>query len=192
MSAQTALVVIDVQRGILALPNLARKKEIDRALDEAVGRIAGLIEKARTASVPVIYVQHDGGPGHRLEPETSGWPIRPEITPRPGEPVIRKRACDAFYDTTLDRELGAAGITQLVVAGCMTQYCVDTTVRRAVSAGYDIVLVADGHMTADTNTLRFEQIIAHHNAILDGFDAGRHEVRACPSAEIRLSRTSST
>jgi nicotinamidase-related amidase len=185
-AAKTALLVIDVQRGILDDPNLARKKEIDRALDETVARIAGLIEKARTASVPVIYIQHDGSPGHRLEPETSGWPIRPEIAPRPSEPVIHKRACDAFFETTLDAELAAAGITQLVICGCMTQYCVDTTVRRAVGLGYDVVLAADGHTTADTGTLRFEQIIAHHNALLDGFDAGEHEVRVCPSSEIRL------
>jgi len=185
-AAKTALLVIDVQRGILDDPTLARKKEIDQALDETVARIAELIERARTASVPVIYVQHDGGRGHRLEPGTSGWPLRPEIAPQPGERVIRKRACDAFFETTLAAELAAAGIGRLVICGCMTQYCVDTNVRRSVSLGYDVVLAADGHMTADTGTLGFEQIIAHHNALLDGFDAGEHEVRVCPSSEIRL------
>jgi hypothetical protein len=59
-------------------------------------------------------------------------------------------------------------------------------VRRAVSLGYDVVLAADGHTTADTETLRFEQIVAHHNALLDGFEAGEHEVRVCASAEIRF------
>jgi nicotinamidase-related amidase len=101
---------------ILDDPNLARKKQIDRALDETVARIAGLIERARTASVPVIYVQHDGGRGHRLEPGTSGWPLRPEIAPRPGEPVIHKRACDAFFETTLAVELAAAGIERLGIS----------------------------------------------------------------------------
>ena len=185
-AAKAALLVIDVQRGILALPNLSRKKEIDQALDATVVRIAGLIDRARAASVPVIYIQHDGGPGHRLEPGTSGWPLRLEITPQPGERVIHKLACDAFFETTLGAELAAAGIKQLVICGCMTQYCIDTTVRRAVSLGYDVILAADGHTTADTRTLRFEQIIAHHNALLDGFDAGEHEVRVCPAAEIRL------
>jgi nicotinamidase-related amidase len=182
--AKAALVVIDVQRGILEIPTLARKKETDRALDETVGRIAGLIARARVASVPVIYIQHDGSPGHRLEPGTSGWLLRPEIAPQPGERVIHKRACDAFFETTLGAELAAAGIQRLVICGCMTQYCVDTTARRAVSLGYDVVLAADGHMTADTDTLRFEQIIAHHNALLDGFDAGEHEVHVRPSAEV--------
>ncbi len=185
-AAKTALVVIDVQRGILALPNSAREQEVAQALDKTVMRIAGLIERARTASVPVIYIQHDGSPGHRLEPGTSGWPLRAEIAPQPSEPVIRKRACDAFFETTLDAKLAAAGVTRLVICGCMTQYCIDTTVRRAVSLGYDVILAADGHTTADTGTLPFEQIIAHHNALLDGFDAGEHEVCVRPSSEIRL------
>ena len=107
-AANTALLVIDVQRGILDIPNLTRKKEIDQAFEATVLRIAGLIERARTACVPVIYVQHDGGPGHRLEPDTSGWPIRSEIAPRPGERVIHKGACDAFFGTPSDsyNELG--------------------------------------------------------------------------------------
>ncbi|MGB8010366.1 MAG: cysteine hydrolase family protein [Terriglobales bacterium] len=185
-AAKTALLVIDVQRGIVDDPSLVRKKEINQALDDTVARIAGLIVRARAASVRVIFVQHDGSRGHRLEPGTSGWPLRPEIAPQAGEPVIRKRACDAFFETTLGAELAAAGITRLVICGCMTQYCVDTTVRRAVSLGYDVVLAADGHMTADMGGLRFEQIIAHHNAVLDGFDAGEHRVRVFPSAEIRF------
>jgi nicotinamidase-related amidase len=68
----------------------------------------------------------------------------------------------------------------------MTQYCIDTTVRRAVSLGYDVILAADGHTTADSQVLPFEQIVAHHNSVLDGFDAGGREVRVCPSSEILL------
>jgi nicotinamidase-related amidase len=185
-AARAALLVIDVQNGILADPKLVRQKEIDRALDETVHRIAGLIDKARAASVPVVYVQHNGGPGHRLEPNTPGWPIRAEIAPRPGDPVIHKRACDSFFETDLGTELEAAEVGRLVICGCMTQYCVDTTVRRAVSLGYDVVLVADGHMTSDTKTLQFEQIIAHHNTLLDGFDAGEHSVQVHPARQIRF------
>lgn len=185
-SEQTALVVIDVQRGILDFPGLTRKQEINQALDETIVRIRSLLDRARQARIPVIFVQHDGGPGHRLEPGTPGWPIRAEVTPRPEEPVIHKRACDAFFETRLQEELAARNIRQLLIAGCMTQYCIDTSVRRAVSLGFDVLLASDGHTTADTPTLRFEQIIAHHNAVLDGFDAGRHEVRVVPSSEIRF------
>jgi nicotinamidase-related amidase len=185
-SEQTALVVIDVQRGILDDPAQTREKAVRQAFDGTVLRIRSLLDRARQTRIPVIFVQHDGGPGHRLEPGTPGWLIRAELTPRAEEPVIRKRACDAFFDTRLQEELAARNIRQLVIAGCMTQYCIDTSVRRAVSLGFDVLLASDGHMTADTPTLRFEQIIAHHNAVLDGFDAGKHEVRVVPSSEIRF------
>jgi nicotinamidase-related amidase len=183
---KTALVVIDVQCGILNDPHLQRKQETGKALDETVERIAGLIARARAASVAVIYIQHDGGAGHRLEVNTAGWLLRPEIAPSSGEPVIHKRACDAFFETTLAAELSGRGIGRVIIAGCMTQYCIDTTVRRAVSSGYDVVLVADGHMTTDAGSLRFEQIIAHHNALLDGFDAGEHEVRVRASSGVQM------
>jgi len=101
-----------------------------------------------------------------------------------GEPVIHKTACDAFFETSLAAELESHKIGRLIVAGCMTQYCIDTSVRRAVSLGYDVTLVADGHMTADSGGLRFEQIIAHHNALLDGFDAGDHSARVVPLDQI--------
>jgi len=183
---RTAVVVIDVQNGILAGAGDDRRAETASALDATVGRISGLLRRARAAGVPVFYVQHDGGPGSPLQPHTQAWEIRAEIAPKPGEPVIRKRACDAFFETPLDTDLAALGVKRIVVAGCMTQYCVDTSVRRAVSLGYDVVLAADGHSTADAGNLRFEQIIAHHNGVLDGFDAGSHAVRVCPISEIQL------
>jgi nicotinamidase-related amidase len=179
-----AVVIIDVQNGILADPNLVRPDATRAALDAVVARIATLLTQARARDVPVLFVQHDGPTGHRLQKGSPGWLIRPEIAPAPGEPIIHKTACDSFFETTLAAELEARQIRQLIVAGCMTQYCVDTSVRRAVSLGYDVTLVADGHMTADTGPLTFEQIIAHHNFVLDGFDAGSHSVRVVPLDQI--------
>jgi len=178
--AQDAVVVIDVQNAILDLPGTQRRREIHAALDALVGRIAILIGRARQRNVPVIFVQHDGPSGHRLERGVPGWQIRQEILPAPGEPIVHKTACDAFFETTLGLELTSGKIDRLIVAGCMTEYCVDTTVRRAVSLGYDVTLVSDGHMTADSGALMFDQIIAHHNSLLDGFDAGNHSVRVVP------------
>lgn len=183
----TALVIIDVQKAILSAPDVPRPKETADAMDSMVERIAGLLAKARTAGTPVIFVQHDGPPGRRLELNSKGWEIRDEIAPQPGEPVIHKRACDAFFETGLEAELQRRGIRRLLVAGAMTDYCVNTTVRRAVSQGYDVVLAADGHMTQDSASgLRFEQIIAYHNELLDEFDAGAHSVTVLPISKIQL------
>lgn len=180
----TAVIVIDVQRAILEGKGGARQAETDAALDVTVGRIAELIGRARAAGVPVVFVQHDGGPGHRLAVGTKGWEIRDEIAPLNGEPVIRKTACDSFWETALKSTLDGLGAEHLVVAGCMTQFCVDTTVRRAVSLGFNVTLAGDGHMTTGSGGLTFEQIIAHHNGLLDGFDAGEHSVTVSPTAAI--------
>lgn len=181
-----ALVIVDFQQAILEGLGGNREGETRVALDATVQRIASLLARARSSGVPVIHIQHDGAAGHRLEPSQPGWAIRQEVVPNASEPVVRKQACDAFFETSLETELAKHGIKRIVVAGCMTQYCVDTTVRRAVSLGYDVTLPADGHMTADANGLTFEQIIAHHNATLDGFEAGLHAVEVIPAAEIQF------
>jgi len=74
-----------------------------------------------------------------------------------------------------------------VVAGCMTEYCIDTTCRRAVSAFRNVVLVSDGHTTGDSGALGFQQIVDHHNRVLDGFSAGRWSVKTVPAAEVEWS-----
>jgi nicotinamidase-related amidase len=189
-AAPTALVVIDVQNAILRGIGGARVAETERAFEAVVARIASLQARARAASLPVILVQHDGEPRHRLAVGTEGWLIRGELAPHPGEAVVHKKSCDSFFETDLALQLASRGIEpgigRLVIAGCMTEYCVDTTCRRAVSLGYDVTLAADAHMTADAGALTFEQIIAHHNALLDGFDAGSKIVTVTPSADFEL------
>jgi nicotinamidase-related amidase len=163
---------------------------MERAFEATVARIAQLQTRARAAGLPVVLVQHDAEPGHRLATGSAGWLIRSELAPHPGEAVVHKKSCDSFFETDLADQLAARGIHpgagRLVIAGCMTQYCVDTTCRSAVGRGYDVTLAADGHMTADSGALGFEQIIAHHNDLLDGFDAGNKTVTVTPIAAIAL------
>lgn len=172
----TALIIIDVQNAILDGFPGPRGDAARANLDRTVERVAELLGRVRAAEMAVVHVQHDGGPGERLERGKPGWQIRAELAPWPGESVINKTACDAFYQTGLEAELRRAGIDRLIVAGCMSQYCIDTSVRRAISLGFDVTLASDGHATADSGDLRFDQIIAHHNRLLDGFDAGPNKV----------------
>ena len=181
----TALMIIDVQNAIVrGRGSPARQPAIDAALDAMVGRLAELQRAARAARTPIIMIQHDGTPDHRLATGTEGWQIRPELAPVASDAVVHKESCDSFHDTHLQQRLRERGITRLIVGGCMTQFCVDTSCRRAVSMGYDVTLLGDGHMTADMGDLKFEQIIAHHNAVLDGFDAGKHAIQIATSATI--------
>ncbi|HSB09229.1 MAG TPA: cysteine hydrolase family protein [Blastocatellia bacterium] len=179
MIENSTLLIIDVQVGIIEGFSAYRGRDV---LDQ----INNLRAKARAADIPIIYIQHDGGPGHPLEPGSQAWAIHPDIKPQPEDPIIRKRASDSFFETTLERELEARGIKHLIVTGCMTEYCVDTTSRRAVSMGYDVTLVSDAHTTIDNKLLTAPQIIAHHNALLDGFDAGSHCITVKPANELNL------
>jgi nicotinamidase-related amidase len=179
MSGNTALVIIDVQVGIIDGFRAYRGREV-------LEQINNLLAKARGAKIPVIYVQHDGEAGHPLEVGSDGWQIHPAIKPRDEDLIIRKRASDSFFETNLQRELEARGIENLIVAGCMTEYCVDTTSRRAISVGYDVTLVSDAHTTIDNKLLTAAQIIAHHNSLLDGFDAGSHMITVTPADEVNF------
>lgn len=178
----TALVVIDVQVGILPEAG-SERPAVRQRFDTVRGRIAGLIHEARRQGLPVIFVQHDGPPAHRLERGTPGWEICADLGRTDRDVVVSKTACDSFYETDLQEILTRRGIRHLVVGGLMTQYCVDTTCRRAVSLGYDVTLAADAHTTADMPSLTVEQIVGHHNALLDGFDAGAAVIRVRPSSD---------
>ena len=182
MPTDAALLIIDAQVAILDGETPAH------ARDEVLAHIGELLAGARAAGVPVVYVQHDDATYEPMTPGNPGWQIHPAVAPLPGERVVRKRACDAFYGTPLRAELDVLGVTRLVVAGCETDYCVDTTVRRALSLDYDVVLAADAHTTTSGsdggNGLTAAQIITHHNATLAGFSNPTREVVVKPTSEI--------
>lgn len=182
---KTALLVIDVQNDIVAgMGTPEGQPAIDRALDEIVIRLCDLREKAHKAGIPVVMVQHDGGPGDELERGIAGWEIREELALQPGDILVEKRSCDSFHETELHTLLQQQDISHLVIGGCQTQYCIDTTVRRAVSFGYDVSLIGDAHTTGDTASLKFADIVAHHNETLNGFKAGNARVRVLLTADI--------
>jgi nicotinamidase-related amidase len=160
-----ALLVIDVQCGMFANP--ASPPHEGEAI---VARTAGLIERARAAGTPVIYVQHDGGPSNPLALGKPGFPFRPELAPRPEDPVVVKHHCSAFQDTELAEILALRGIDHLTICGMQTEFCVDTSCRAAYERGFKVTLVSDAHTTFDGPVLPAEAIIRHHNALLgDGF-----------------------
>jgi nicotinamidase-related amidase len=165
MDNKTALLVIDVQVG-----NFEENSPVYNG-DELLSTIVGLIHQARAGAIPVLYIQHCGPEGAIDQPDTPGWEIHPAIAPIKGEVVVQKRNPDAFQDTSLQRELQSMGIKKLIIAGLQTEYCVDTTCRRAYSLGYDVILVKDAHSTWDTDLLPASQIIAHHNDVLGGWFA---------------------
>lgn len=156
-----ALLIIDVQRGMFGTAAPYHGAQV-------VSRIAKLIARARTARVPVFYVQHDGGPGDAFDKNGPGFDVCSEVAPAPNDSITVKRKNSAFYQTDLDEKLKAAGVDALVVCGMQTEYCVDATVRSAFERGYRVTIAADAHTTFDSDILPAATIIAHTQHIWNG------------------------
>lgn len=176
---RAALVVVDVQQGLI--------EGFEDDWRDVLTVISDLASRARDAQTPVVLIQHCGATaGHPLHPSTSGWALHPAIDPQPGDLRVKKRWSDAFRDTDLDTLLRAASVTRVVLVGAQTEYCVDTTTRRAVSLGYNVDLVADGHTTSENGLLSRDQIIAHHNQTLGNLATQRVKLCVLPSAGLRF------
>ena len=134
----------------------------------------------------MIFIQHDGPPGDPHHPDEPGWRLLPTLEIKPDDTVVHKTSCDAFLHTTLDDVLRETGIDRLIITGCATDYCVDTTVRSALARGWPTIVPSDGHTTVDRPHLSATQIIAHHNAIWADFLAPKGPARVCLCTEVRV------
>ena len=153
-----ALLIIDVQQALCEGPIAA----FDCA--GVIGRINALARAARAAGAPVIWVQHeDGGP---LVYGAPGWQLADGLQAQPADLRLRKTTTDAFHRTELEALLKARGVDTLIVCGMHTEFCVDTTCRRALALGWPVLLAQDAHTSAGNAVLPPEQVIAHHNATL--------------------------
>ncbi len=176
MSQGTALLVIDMQVGLVS--GAHRESEV-------VGTIATLLAKARSCGTLVVYLQHESHDFAPLRRGTPTWQIHRDIAPAEGDLVIPKRASDSFYETPLRRELEARGVRHIVVTGMITEACVDTTSRAALSLGYDVTLVEDAHTTWN-GRLPAAQIIEHHNATLADLVHPDHTIEVKPAEAVNF------
>jgi nicotinamidase-related amidase len=150
----TALVVIDVQQGVVA--DACRREEV-------IANIAALLDKAREAGTAIVWVQHSDA---ELERGSAKWEYVAELQRHDGEPLVHKNYGDSFEDTTLEAELAAADVGHLVVTGAQTDACIRSTIHGAFARGYDVTLVGDAHTTSDLSAFGApppEQVIAHTN-----------------------------
>jgi nicotinamidase-related amidase len=97
---------------------------------------------------------------------------------------LRKTASDSFHQTDLDAALKRLGVRRLVICGFQSEFCVDTTTRRALALGYEVLLVDDGHSTLDNEVLTAAQISRHHNVTLANISSFGARALAMPAAEI--------
>lgn len=150
----TALLVIDVQNGVMA-------SSINR--DSVIANIKSLVDKARSEDVPVVWVQHnDKG----LPRESEVWQYVPELQREEAEPLVHKSYGDSFEGTDLETRLAELGVGRLVVTGAQTDMCIRSTIHGGFARGYDVTLVADAHTTEDLSEWGApppDKVIAHTN-----------------------------
>jgi len=176
---KTALLVIDVQHALCVGDWAAFD------IDGVVDRINAVARQARATGAPVLFVQHEeaGGP---LAFDTGGWQLDARLDVEPRDLRLRKTGSDSFHETELSSRLQSLGITDLVVCGLQSEFCVDSTVRGALSRGYPVTLVSDGHSTVDNGVLSAAAISAHHNTTLSHLGSYGPRCTATPAAQVRF------
>ncbi|QDL39076.1 cysteine hydrolase family protein [Rhodoferax sediminis] len=156
---KTAVLVIDMQQGLCE----GEGKAFD--CEGVIERINRVTRKARRAGAPVIFVQHESTAGY-LEYETPAWQFATGLKVEAGDIRVRKATPDSFLRTNLEAVLKQHCVESIVLCGMHTEFCVDTTTRRALALGYPVTLVEDAHTSAGNAALTPQQVIAHHNATL--------------------------
>ena len=167
--AHSALVVVDMQRDFCHPGGAFDRLGVDISMyPPVIPRIASLLQGARAAGVQVIYIQMTVLPGRKSESPAQirfnlrmhlaeaggealgytadgsvGQEILPELAPVDGDLVVKKYRSSAFWGTNLDLLLRSNGIKSLIVAGCTTEGCVESTARDALFNDYYVVVVED-------------------------------------------------
>ncbi|HUN21740.1 MAG TPA: isochorismatase family protein [Anaerolineales bacterium] len=153
---KTALLVVDAQVGVLR--NAWQKQERVAKLQQAVLR-------ARSAGMPVIWVQHADS---ELVPGSADWQWEPPLAPAEGELHIEKQFNSSFEQTPLADALKQMGITHILLGGAATNWCIRATAYGALERGYDLTLLKDAHTTEslvfdDGTVISAENIITELN-----------------------------
>lgn len=173
-----ALVVIDVQNAVVT-------GAYER--DAVVSNIHNLVDRARDAGVPVVWVQHSS---QHMEAGSEGWELVPELKRHESEPLVAKTFADSFEDTTLEEVLSTGRIGSLVVTGAQTDECIRSTIHGAIVRGYDVTLVADAHTTEDLSEYGAptpDKVIAHTNLYWSNHTAPGRTAGVVDTADVSFS-----
>ncbi len=155
-----ALIVIDLQKGILGIPTVHPSTGI-------VARSAQLAQAFRQRGLPVFFVNVTGRPPGRtdapprnMQPPADWSDLAPDLGVQPSDHTISKQRWGAFIGTSLHADLQALGVTQIVLTGVATTAGVESTARSAYDHGYNVAIVVDAitDRDADTHNYAVEKI----------------------------------
>ncbi|RFU47663.1 isochorismatase family protein [Paraburkholderia sp. DHOC27] len=157
LDPNTALIVIDLQKGILALPTA-------HPTGPVVEQAATVLDAFRKRHLPVVLVNVAGvAPGRNEQPRsTHGFPadwadLAPELKQQADDHLVTKHTWGAFTNTDLEQYLKSKGVTQVVIVGVATSIGVESTARYASELGLNITLAVDAMTDLNAD--------AHHNSI---------------------------
>ena len=150
LDPKTALIVVDLQRGVVGLPTVHPIKNI---IDNTVK----LLEAFRIHNLPVVLVRVTGAPSGRTEKSRGPLADRPsdwadligELNQQPTDHVVTKQTRGAFMNTDLHDYLQEEGVTQVVIVGVSTGSGVESTARQAHEHGYNVMLAIDAMSDLD-------------------------------------------
>jgi nicotinamidase-related amidase len=161
LDERAALVVIDLQNGVVAMPAGPHSPA------EVVARTVDLADAFRAHGLPVVFVRvtaapdwSDFAPGRTESPRRGmarpeGWDrVVDDLAGHPDDVVVTKRNPGAFHGTDLDLQLRRRGVTQIVLTGIATTSGVESTARAAYDHGYNVALVTDAMADGDADNHR--------------------------------------
>ena len=143
LDPETALIVVDLQRGIVGFP-------FTHPITEVIDQTRALVDAFRRNELPIVLVNVAGrAPGRteqpaRVQAMPEGWTdLIPELDPQPSDILVTKRTWGAFAGTDLESRLKQKSVTQVVVAGVATGTGVESTARQAYEQGFNVTLAVD-------------------------------------------------
>ena len=142
LDPNTALVVIDIQKGVVGLPSV-------HPMAGVVANCVSLAKAFRKANRPVVLVNVAGAPAGRADKKFSmnpppGWDeLVPELDRQPSDILVTKYTPGAFHGTGLDLQLRRRGVTEIVLCGVSTSSGVESTARAAYEHGYTVAVAID-------------------------------------------------
>jgi nicotinamidase-related amidase len=150
ISMKYAMIVVDVQQA------LVNEGLYDK--DSFIANIQDMLQFGREKNIEVIYVRHDDGEGEELTKGVPGFEIYEEIEPEDGEIVFDKSYNSIFNKTGLREYLKEKHITNLIIMGLQTEYCIDATLKAGIEHGYRMIVPIGTITTRDNGEFTAKQL----------------------------------
>ncbi|KAJ3320511.1 hypothetical protein HDV06_005240 [Boothiomyces sp. JEL0866] len=157
----SVLLIIHTQKGIMN-PTFAKT--------EILNRISAFAGKARKQGLPVIFLrEEETAPGAQFAKNTYDWEFTNELMPDAEDIIIAGEAYDTFHETPLLGYLNKIQCNHIYVCGALSEFCIESSIRRAPTLGFNVTLVGDCHTTEDNGVLSPEMTIKYVNHVNNGY-----------------------